>query len=125
VRVREDGALRDGVTVATAKTESEPVANGVSDSVPVGTDDEPVLVIADNLFELALGLRLGSPSCALEDSLSTGGGACLESVPERAAAAILLAELRSGDSLLSVRVRPSSLKRDWDCSTTSTGESAW
>ena len=37
----------------------------------------------------------------------------------------VLAGLISGDGPLSVRVRPSSLKRDRDRRTTSTGESAW
>ena len=40
----------------------------------------------------------------------------------RAEGARVLAGLRSGDGPLSVRVRPSSLKRDCDRRTTSTGE---
>ena len=57
--VRQDGALRDRVTVAATQAEGEPVANGISDGIPVASDDEPVLVIANNLLELALRLGFG------------------------------------------------------------------
>ena len=66
MRVREDGALCDGVAVPAAKAEGEPVANRVSDGVPVGSDDEPVFVVADDRFELALCLSFGPAACALE-----------------------------------------------------------
>ena len=56
MRVRKDGALDDGVRVASAQAEGEPVANGVSDGVAVACDDETVLIFTDDLLELALSL---------------------------------------------------------------------
>lgn len=47
--------------------EGEPIANSVNHGVPVASDDEPVLVIADDLLELALRLSLSPATCALED----------------------------------------------------------
>src|SRR6185312_9913678 len=67
VRVCEDGALGDGVRVASAQAEGKPVANSVSDGVTVACDDEPVLVFTDDLLELALSLSFGAASGALED----------------------------------------------------------
>ena len=52
VRVRQDGALGDGVRVASAQAEGEPVVNGVSHGVPVAFDDESVLVLTDEFLDL-------------------------------------------------------------------------
>ena len=72
MRVREDGALGNGVRVASAQAESEPVADGVTHGVPVASDDEPIFIFTDDLFELALGPGFGAASCALEDPFSVG-----------------------------------------------------
>ena len=66
MRVRQDGALRDGVTCPGRSGQSEPVANSVGHGVPVAPDDKPVLVLADDLFELALASLLVRPRARLK-----------------------------------------------------------
>jgi len=60
-----------------AKAEGEPVVNGVGHGVPVASDDEPILVLTEQLLELALCLRFCPATRSLEDPLLAGG------VPDR------------------------------------------
>lgn len=72
MRVSQDGAFRYGLSVSAAQAEGEPVANGVSHGVSIASGDEPVLVIADDLLELALSSSLRSAATSPDDSLAAG-----------------------------------------------------
>ena len=72
MRVCEDGAFRDRGFVASGETELEPVVDSLSDGVTVSAGDLAVLVITDDLAELALCLGLGFPASAFDDALTLG-----------------------------------------------------
>lgn len=70
MRLGKDCALDERVIVAPAQAEGEPVTNSVGDGVAIGPDDETVLIVTDDLPQLALRLSLGPAPASLDDPLT-------------------------------------------------------